>query len=238
MDDFLLALLGQSEWNTFRGHWMHIGFKVLVSIICGGLIGLERELKHKPAGLRTNILVCLGATLFSSLSILAAYGDNHEHVGDPARIAAQIVVGVGFLGGGMIMRAGGAVTGLTSAATAWVVSAIGTCIGIGFPITALIFTGTVYFTLSILSLVDNKVLGKSSCYDVKIHLRDMNTASRADVMSVFQNSDLDLLHLLLNDEQERYQIISRYYASEARHLRLQASLWSKEAVDRIDVKIS
>ena len=72
MHEFLQMLIGQSEWESFSGAWIPIGFKVVLSILCGGFIGLERELKHKPAGLRTNILICLGAMLFTWISAVMA----------------------------------------------------------------------------------------------------------------------------------------------------------------------
>src|SRR5690606_20701466 len=125
--------VGQSEWNNFPSMWLPVGFRVLTAIICGGIIGLEREWKHKPAGLRTNILICLGATLYTTLSLLITQHAPPGMMADPGRLAAQVVVGIGFLGGGMIIQAGGAVTGLTSAATVWVVAAIGVCIGLGYP---------------------------------------------------------------------------------------------------------
>lgn len=99
---------------------------LLVAVLLGGAVGLERELRGKAAGLRTNILICLGATLFTHLSIHMA-GPN----GDPARIAAQIVTGIGFLGAGTILHSRGAITGLTSAATIWLVAAIGVANGAG-----------------------------------------------------------------------------------------------------------
>lgn len=237
MEDFIQLLVGQSEWNAFRGYWIPIGFKVVVSILCGGLIGLEREIKHKPAGLRTNILICLGATLFTTLSVLMAELAAPGHPGDPARIAAQVVSGIGFLGGGMIMQSGGNVSGLTSAATVWVVAAIGLCIGLGYPITASIFTVTVFCTLYFLSKVDNKIFGKLHSYETKIHLKSVDAAARAEVMEIFQHGDLEMTGLNLDEGGERYQIVTKYYASEARHLRIQAGLWSISAVDRIDVKV-
>ena len=104
--------------------------KLLLAVVLGGAIGLERELKAKPAGLRTNILICMGATLLTHVSITMVM-QNGTRVGDPARLAAQIVSGVGFLGAGTIMQGSGMVTGLTSAATIWVVAAIGIAIGAG-----------------------------------------------------------------------------------------------------------
>jgi putative Mg2+ transporter-C (MgtC) family protein len=105
--------------------------KLTIAVLLGGIIGFERELSGKPAGLRTNILICIGAALLMDLSTRIGLVDGHR-VGDPARIAAQIVTGVGFLGAGTIMQAQGMVTGLTSAATIWVVAAIGMTVGAGF----------------------------------------------------------------------------------------------------------
>ena len=238
MHEFLQMLIGQSEWESFSGAWIPIGFKVVLSILCGGFIGLERELKHKPAGLRTNILICLGAMLFTWISAVMANTARPGVPGDPARVAAQIVTGIGFLGGGMIIQSGGSVSGLTSAATVWVVAAIGMCIGLGFPITAAIFTVTVFITLYFLSKVDRKVFGKIHCYETWIHLKTMDPAARAEIMDTFQHGDLELTRLSVDERDERYQIIARYYSSEVRHLRIQASLWSVAAVDRIDVKVS
>lgn len=99
---------------------------LLVAVVLGGAIGLERELSGKAAGLRTNILICLGATLFTHLSIHIA-----GPAGDPGRIAAQVVTGIGFLGAGTILHGRGSVTGLTTAATIWLVAAIGVAIGVG-----------------------------------------------------------------------------------------------------------
>jgi putative Mg2+ transporter-C (MgtC) family protein len=98
--------------------------QLMLAIVLGGAVGLERELKGKPAGLRTNILICIGATLFTVLSFRIA-GPG----GDPGRVAAQILAGVGFIGAGTILHMRGAVTGLTGAATIWVVAAALKAIG-------------------------------------------------------------------------------------------------------------
>jgi putative Mg2+ transporter-C (MgtC) family protein len=108
--------------------------KLLLATVLGGAIGLERELAGKPAGLRTNILICVGAALFTQLSIDIAqigFGKDGQPYGDTTRIAAQIVSGIGFLGAGAILHGEGAVVGLTTAATVWVVAAIGTAVGAG-----------------------------------------------------------------------------------------------------------
>lgn len=103
------------------------GPRVVIALICGTIIGLERELKGKSAGLRTSIIICLGATLFSSIAVLI---HKTSGVGDPTRIAAQIVSGIGFLGGGVILHSQNSVYGITTAATIWLVAAIGVAVGV------------------------------------------------------------------------------------------------------------
>jgi putative Mg2+ transporter-C (MgtC) family protein len=100
--------------------------RLLVAAVLGGTIGVEREIRHKPAGLRTQILITLGAALFTILSI-----DFAGAAGSSDRIAAQIVTGIGFLGGGAILRSGTSVHGMTTAATIWVNAAIGMASGAG-----------------------------------------------------------------------------------------------------------
>ena len=108
--------------------------RLLLAAFLGGLIGLERELRGKPSGLRTNLLICVGAALLTELSIAfpnQTQGSEALVRADPARIAAQIVTGIGFIGAGTILHARGRVSGLTSAATVWVVAAIGMAVGAG-----------------------------------------------------------------------------------------------------------
>jgi putative Mg2+ transporter-C (MgtC) family protein len=127
-----------------------------LATLCGGWIGLEREVSGKPAGLRTNILICVGATLFTSLSVVMSAGR-----GDPARVAAQILPGVGFIGAGTILHTRGSVTGLTSAATIWVVAAIGMALGARAYTEAIGTTLLVMFVLYGLGRVD-KVVARSA----------------------------------------------------------------------------
>ena len=117
--------------------------------ICGGLIGLERELKEKPAGLRTNMLICVGAAIYMLAGLLLTHAGGETN-SDVSRIAAQVVTGVGFLGAGCIIQQGAQVTRLTSAATIWVVAAIGIVAGAGFPIAA--FVATVMVVLMLVAL--------------------------------------------------------------------------------------
>ena len=106
--------------------------RLLLATVLGAAVGTEREYSGKPAGLRTNILICVGAALLTELSLIAANEfAAHELIrADPARIAAQIVSGIGFIGAGTILVSRGSVLGLTTAATLWVVAAIGMAVGL------------------------------------------------------------------------------------------------------------
>lgn len=115
--------------------------RLLLAIILGGLVGFEREKSKKFAGFKTNILVCLGSTLISMTSSI--FG------GDPSRIAAQVVTGIGFIGAGAIMRTKNRVIGLTTAATLWVVACIGLTVGIGFYSAAILTSLFVFIILEL-----------------------------------------------------------------------------------------
>jgi putative Mg2+ transporter-C (MgtC) family protein len=108
---------------------------ILLAVLCGAAIGLERQLKQKPAGLRTNILICLGAAVFTIIS--ARMAGNKDAI---TRIAAQIVTGVGFLGAGAVIQDRGGIHGLTTAATIWMVASIGMACGAKFYLLAVIST--------------------------------------------------------------------------------------------------
>ena len=119
--------------------WVSIG----VSLLCGTVIGFERQVRGKPAGIRTSILVCLATQVFVQLSV--SVGDESEN---PARVIGQIVTGVGFLGAGVILAREGLVTGVTSAAVIWVLAAIGATVGLGHYVAALAFTAVAVGVLS------------------------------------------------------------------------------------------
>ncbi|MEX2180479.1 MAG: MgtC/SapB family protein [Gemmatimonadaceae bacterium] len=137
---------------------LDLGAKLFIAILVGGGIGLERELRRKPAGLRTNILICVGSALLMDLSMALAFA----HGGDPGRIAAQVVTGIGFLGAGTILHTRGTITGLTSAATIWVVAAIGLTVGAGFHFEALAATMTVMVVLRGLGWLEGRFLTAES----------------------------------------------------------------------------
>ncbi len=147
--------------------YVGLGIKVLAAIFLGLIIGLDREKKFKSAGIKTQIMICVGATIYTTISLLNI---DVYRVGtniDPNRLTAQIVSGIGFLGAGAIIQSRGTVIGLTTAATIWVVAAIGVAIGSGYVISAIFFTITI---LVILNLIEPilKFIGKEELFHVDI----------------------------------------------------------------------
>ncbi|HEY3927615.1 MAG TPA: MgtC/SapB family protein [Candidatus Koribacter sp.] len=127
-------------------------FRVGLAAVLGGAIGLERELKRRPAGLRTNMFICLGAAMFTILSAELA----GEFTGDHTRVAAQIIPGIGFIGAGSILHSRGSVQGITTAATLFVVASVGMAAGGGFYLTAVCSTIIILLTLIALGAVEEK----------------------------------------------------------------------------------
>lgn len=131
-----------------------IALRLLLAAVLGALIGLERESLNKAAGFRTNTLVCLGSCLIMVISIEMFSIHGAGQYGDAGRIAAQVVSGIGFLGAGTIMRSGFGVKGLTTAATLWVVAAIGLAVGAGNYVAAVITTLVVFLVLVYMSWLE------------------------------------------------------------------------------------
>src|SRR6476646_9486421 len=126
--------------------------RLTLAAVLGGIIGLERELKHKPAGLRTNMFICFGSAMFTILS----YELASEYAGDHTRIAAQIIPGIGFIGAGSILHSRGSVSGLTTAATLFVVASVGMAIGGGLYLPGVFATFVLLLALFILGRVEAK----------------------------------------------------------------------------------
>jgi putative Mg2+ transporter-C (MgtC) family protein len=138
-----------------------------VAVVCGGIVGWQRESRDRPAGLRTHILVCLGATVYT-LASLSFTGPTS----DPGRVAAQVATGMGFLGAGTIIRHGNIVRGLTTAASLWAVAAIGLCVGIGgvaFWVAGLA-TIIVLLTLTVLRNVERVLLARARVAHVRLKM--------------------------------------------------------------------
>ena len=153
-------------------NWDESLLRLALAAVLGGLIGVERELREREAGLRTHLLVALGSALFT---IVGAYGfhdflESGEAVvrADPTRIAAQIVTGIGFLGAGAIIRQGFSVRGLTTAATLWVVAAVGLAAGAGYYSAAVITTALVLIALYPLRIMAYQILRRFRVEDGRL----------------------------------------------------------------------
>ncbi len=135
---------------------------ILLAIVLGFAIGFEREITNKWAGLRTHMLVCLGSCIFTLLSIHAFPVYAHSPQADPARIAAQILTGIGFIGGGTVLRHGYSIYGLTTAATLWITASIGMACGCGFTALATICTVLAVGTLVLIRIFEKQYIHKGS----------------------------------------------------------------------------
>jgi putative Mg2+ transporter-C (MgtC) family protein len=202
--------------------------RLLMACAMGGVIGMEREWRHKASGLRTNMLICMGAALFTMLSAVVA-GDNSSNKG---QIASNIVQGIGFLGAGLILHTRNRVLGLTSAATVWVVAAVGMACGAGLYVVAAIATLIVYFALRFIGILESRSKWKRYPMVYEVRGSDEKTMF-ADILSV-----LDREHLRLNIvERDKVGALERVTftisASSARHKELLAKLIASDATDHV-----
>jgi putative Mg2+ transporter-C (MgtC) family protein len=166
--------------------------RLVLAAILGGLIGLEREIKHRPAGLRTNIFICLGAAMFTLLSDQLAL----IHIGDHTRIAAQIIPGIGFIGAGSILHSrGDLISGITSAATLFVVASIGMAVGGGLYLTAIFATGLILICLFLLGNAELR-------YSIKLYFYTYEVTGKAsDEITYEVNRILEKVHATMQDVQ-------------------------------------
>lgn len=177
---------------------------LLLAVVLGGLIGLERELHGHPAGLRTHILVCVGSTLITLVSV--SIGQVGGAKGDPARLAAQIVSGIGFLGAGAILREGATVRGLTTAASVWTTAGIGIALGASpfYGQLAVAATVIVLLTLWLLNRVEDwiNVHGGQSVL-LQITVRDTNRAA-ANTLAQIAAHDIRILSVQFEPGKEAH----------------------------------
>jgi len=177
-----------------------------LATLLGGAIGMERELGGKPAGLRTNILICIGSVLYTHLSLAMLTGSTGAiPVGtDTTRVAAQIVTGVGFIGAGTILHARGAVVGLTSAATIWVVAAIGIALGSGYYLEGVGTTLAVLVVLAGLGRAEKILQAHSMQSTITIHARPGPTVLE-DLETLVRRTGLDIL--TISNRQENVDLV-------------------------------
>ena len=150
---------------------VEVGTRLVVSALLGAVIGLERELSGKPAGLRTNLFICMGSALFTVLSQHIA----DKSGGDHARIAAQLIPGIGFIGAGAIIRERGNVVGLTTAATIFVVASVGMATGMGLYVTAMFTTVLILLSLIVLGWAEKRFSLKTRLLTFRITTANLET---------------------------------------------------------------
>ncbi|NLD88376.1 MAG: MgtC/SapB family protein, partial [Clostridiales bacterium] len=210
------------SWVRDFSFWA-VTVKLVIAMILSGIMGLERGLKKRPAGFRTYILVCVGAAL---VMVTNQYMFSTFGTGDPARLGAQVISGIGFLGAGTIIVTGrNQVKGLTTAAGLWAAACLGLAIGIGFVEAAVIGFVLMYASLSILHRLDNMIIAKSKVIDLfaefdSIHyvggfisrLREMNI--RVTSIEITKNKiEKDgvvsaVMTIVLQDRQPHSEILS------------------------------
>jgi putative Mg2+ transporter-C (MgtC) family protein len=180
--------------------------RLTVAALLGGAIGLEREIKHRPAGLRTNLFICLGAAMFTLLSDALAV----RYLGDHTRIAAQIIPGIGFIGAGSILHnRNNLITGITSAATLFVVASVGMAVGGGLYLTAIFGTALILICLFLLGNAEQKLNLKLAVHSYEV------TGKSADDIRAEVNGALECIHAMMENA---------HVAETRQHVRLQFDL--------------
>ncbi len=201
-------------------------FKLGLSILVGGLIGAEREFRDKSAGLRTIIFITIGSTLFTMLS--PKLGDN-DHT---ARVAANIVTGIGFLGAGAIVREGARIAGLTTAATIWLAASLGMGIGIGQYALTLAATPVILVILLLFPLFDDWIdhIREARTYEILLPLK---TDRAEEIMGRFRQVKLHTSHQRIHKTENGILIIAFTRGSPKKHARLVQMLLSDSDIKEL-----
>lgn len=187
--------------------------KIFLAAILGGIVGLERELSQKEAGLRTNILISVGSAFITILSIKIAATAN---IGDPARLSAQIVSGIGFLGAGAIIQARFAVHGLTTAATIWTVAAIGIGVGSGYYFTSFLVTILVLIILSLFRYISDMLERQKKMYAYIIRIED-NAALMIEIKKLLMDLNINYIRANLRKYDSSYEMELVFMTSETKN---------------------
>jgi putative Mg2+ transporter-C (MgtC) family protein len=204
--------------------------RLLMACAMGAVVGIEREARHKASGLRTNILICMGAALFTMMSEVLA-GENSPNKG---QVASNIVQGIGFLGAGLILHGRNRVLGLTSAATVWVVAAIGMTCGAGLYVEAAISTGIVFVSLRFIGLLEARSKWKAYVMLYEVRGADENTMFEG-IFRVLDRERLRLNILERDKVGQQERVIFGISATTARHKELLAELTASDATDHVAV---
>ncbi len=206
-----------------------IAIRLLVSLIIGIIIGLEREIQHKSAGLRTSVLICVGATIFTiaSLEFNVIAG-----LADPSRIAAQIVTGIGFLGAGAIIQTRHTVHGLTTAATIWVMASLGLAVGLGSYPLAIGGAILAVIVLNPFHWIEHAVKGKKTSYTYTLILSDTGPALEK-IMKALHSSPTEIRQVTVTKKDDQHVISFNYTDLDDKHAVLLEKLTGTEGVMQI-----
>jgi putative Mg2+ transporter-C (MgtC) family protein len=219
--------------------WAEVLLRLAVAAALGGAIGMEREIREREAGLRTHLLVSLGAALFTLVSAYAwrdfSFSNEAGVVFDPTRIAAQIVTGIGFLGAGAIIRQGLSIRGLTTAATLWVVAAIGMASGAGYYSAAVITTAVVLISLWPLRLAAHRALVRLRPEEGRLLVHLPPGQSAAPLLAALESFGARVDSLDLEDSaNERTVVVVVHLAERARAAEMVEHVTALEEVRRVE----
>lgn len=224
--------------------------RLLLSLIVGGIVGYERERKNRAAGLRTHILVCLGATIISLLQIdiankaIAMASANNELSEvikvDYSRLGAQVITGVGFIGAGAIIRTKGNIKGLTTAATLWVVSCLGLAIGMGEYYISVLGVIIIVIVLVFLKIIEDKFISKNILKKLEVRYYEMDSVG-LEIQEVFKNSGLKVIlieYIIINESIINKEIKSIYTILSPEYISLEKIIEKfKDNLYILDIKI-
>lgn len=172
--------------------WQVALVRIVFSFLMGSLIGVERETHDQPAGLRTHILISIGATIVMLISIFIPQTFTNFQNGDPGRIAAQVVSGIGFLGAGAILKFGADVKGLTTAASIWAMAALGLAIGAGMYIVGLIGVVVILFALTIMNLFEKRLFKERTVRKIELFVKKEHSDIRK-FEKMFKSQDIRII---------------------------------------------
>lgn len=210
--------------------------RLLLAAALGGMIGLEREASGKPAGFRTNLLICLGAALVMEISVgMASLGLEGRQSGDPGRIGAQIVSGIGFLGAGTILHFRGNVVGLTTAATLWVVAAIGMAVGAQAYLEAIGATTLVMLALMLLGRVEDHLIPRRPADRTIDVVLQPDGASVARVEEALLGLGLTVDTLKIEKNADLYHATFHVRGSAASQEKVMRALLALELVQKVEL---
>lgn len=186
----------------------------LAAVFCGTAVGIEREKREKPAGLRTLVLVCLGAAIFTQAGMLLATSAD-----DRSRIAAQVVSGIGFLGAGAIIHDRGLIIGVTTGAAIWAIAAIGVMIGAGYVAAGVVLTLLILISLTTERYVERWLYGPCDWQTIRVDFDALEGRTRPRIQGILDSHDIPDSHVAFSDDPTGRQYATIQYCRNHRQHR-------------------